>query len=87
MIQLLSTNKDTKLLCEQANNELDKLQNWLRLNKLSMHINKTNYLIFSNEKEKQDYELILNDVTIKKLILATFLGAYIDHKLTLKEQH
>ena len=59
---ILSTHKDTKLLYEQANNELDKLQNWPRLNKLSR--NKTNYIIFSNKKEKQDYELILNDVKI-----------------------
>ena len=64
---ILSTHKDTKLLYEQANNELDKLQNWLRLNKLSINVNKTNYIIFSNKKEKQDYELTLNDVKIKKV--------------------
>ena len=31
---ILSTHEDTKLLYEQANNQLYKLQNWLRLNKL-----------------------------------------------------
>ena len=31
---ILSTNKDTKLLYEQDNSKLDKLQNWPRLNKL-----------------------------------------------------
>ena len=65
---ILSTHNDTKLLYEQANNELDKLQNWLRLNKLSINVNKTNYIIFSNKKTKQDYELSLNDVKIKKCI-------------------
>ena len=59
---IVSTHKDTKLLYKQANNELDKLQNWLRLNKLSINVNKTNYIIFSNKKEKQDYELSLNDL-------------------------
>ena len=63
---ILSTHEDTKLLYKQANNELDKLQNWLRLNKLSINVNRTNYIIFSNQKEKQDYELTLNDVKIKK---------------------
>ena len=64
---ILSTHKDTKLLYEQANNELDQLQNWLILNKLSININKTNYIIFSNKKEKQDYELSLDDVKIIKV--------------------
>ena len=64
---ILSTHKDTKLLYEQANNELDKLQHWLRFNKCSINVNKTNYIIFSNKKEKQDYELSLNDVKIKKV--------------------
>ena len=82
---ILSTNKDTKLLCEQANNELDKLQNWLRLNKLSINVNKTNYIIFSNKKEKQDYELSLNDVKIKKVNSKKKLGVYIYHILTWKE--
>ena len=76
---------DTKLLYEQANNELDKSQNWPRLNKLSININKTNYAIFSNKKEKRDYELTLIDVKIKKVNSSKFLGVYIDHKLTWKE--
>ena len=49
---IISIQRDTKLLYEQVNNELDKLQNWLSLNKLSININKTNYIIFSNKKEK-----------------------------------
>ena len=82
---ILSTHKDTKLLYEQANKELDKLQNWLRLNKLSINVNKTNYIIFSSKKEKQDYELTLNDVKIKKVNSTKKLGVCIDHNLTWKE--
>ena len=58
---ILSTNKDTKLIYKQANNELDKLQNWLSLNKLCININKTNHILFYNKKKK-DYKLILNDL-------------------------
>ena len=61
------------------------MQNWLRLNKLSINVSKTNYIIFSNKKEKQDYELSLNDVKIKKVNSTKNLGVYIDHKLTWKE--
>ena len=76
---ILSTHEDTKLLYEQANNQLYKLQNWLRLNKLPINVNKTNYIIFPYKKEKQDYELTLNDVKIKKVNVKFFWGVYIDH--------
>ena len=49
---ILSTHNDTKLLYEQANNELDILHNWPRLNKLSINIIKTNFMILSNIKRK-----------------------------------
>ena len=48
-------------------------------------MNKTNNIIFSNKKEKQDYELTWNDVKIEKVNNNKNLGAYIDHKLTWKE--
>ena len=73
------------MLYEQANDELDKLQNWLTLNKSSININKTNYILFSNKKEKQDNEVILNDAKIKKVNSTTKFDVYIDHKLTWKE--
>ena len=56
---ILSTHIDAKLLCEQVNKELDKLENWLSLKKLSINKNKTNYILISNKIEKHNYELIL----------------------------
>ena len=47
----------TKLLYEQTNNELDKLRNWLSLNKLSMNIGKTNNKLYSNEKKNETMNL------------------------------
>ena len=80
MIQL-STHEDTKLLCEHANNEQDKLQNWLSLDELSININKINYILFFSKKGKQDCELILSDVKIKKVLSTKSMGLHIDHKL------
>ena len=84
---IFSIHEDTKLLYEQANNELDKLQYWLRLNKLSMDKNKTNYIIFSNEKEKQDHELTLNDVRIKKGELNKKFGCIHRSLINMKRAH
>ena len=50
-----------------------------------MNINKTNYILFCNEKEKQEYEIISNNVKIKKVLSAKFLGVCIDHNVTWKD--
>ena len=44
-------------------------------------------MLFSNKKEKQSYELILNNVKIKKVLSTEFVGVYIDHILTWKESY
>ena len=51
-----------------------------------MGMNKTNYvyILFSNKKEKQDYELISSNVKIKKVLSTKFMVVYIDHELTWK---
>ena len=55
---VLSTHRDTKLLYRQVNNELDILQKWLSLSKLSMNINETIHILFSNWKEEHDCSYI-----------------------------
>ena len=79
---ILSTHKDTKLLYEQANGKLKKLQNWHNFNKLSININKTNYILFPMKKNYKNSERILNSAKIKKSTLNFFWGVYVDCKLT-----
>ena len=62
----VTRNRHSNQYAQQANNEQDKLQIWLRLNKLSINVNKTNYILFSNKKGKQDNELKLSDFKIKR---------------------
>ncbi len=40
-------------LTTTVNIELDKLSEWLRLNKLSIRVPKTHYMVFSNKHKKQ----------------------------------
>ena len=43
---LFCSDNDINDLCRNANVELDKLNNWFYVNKLSLNIQKTHYIVF-----------------------------------------
>ena len=65
------------------NQELCKLSNWFKVNKLSLNVKKTNYIIFRNKSKKIGkipeivYNWKINSVTSSK-----FLGVIINENLT-----
>ena len=84
---LFSSGKEIKTLETNINNELSHISIWLKVNKLSLNIKKTHYMILSKRKKDSlsvklsiDGELI-NDVDKTKV-----LSILIDNKLTWKQQ-
>ena len=64
------------------NKELVKLYKWLSINRLSLNISKTNFVIFApNNKLKLHVTILLNKVAIEEV---QYLGVLIDSKLTFK---
>ena len=60
------------------NRELEKLSIWLTVNKLSLNISKTHYMVFDRGKEKTDqYSLFLNNILIDRVKYTKFLGVVI----------
>ena len=47
------------------NKELNKIDLWMKCNKLSINYSKTSYMIISNKSLKYSFKLILNDIKIK----------------------
>ena len=47
-----STRNIVDIACT-VNNELEKLDIWFRVNKLSLNVNKTNVIMFANKKTTQ----------------------------------
>ena len=66
------------------NNELKKLRNWFDLNKLSLNILKTNYMIFSNKKCNDTVNIFMKDCLINRVQVTKFLGVMIDEALNWK---
>ena len=63
-------------------NELHKLSKWFELNKLSLNVYKTNFMILSTRRVDNNLNITINDFNIERVYCAKFLGEFIDHKLT-----
>ena len=67
----------------QINNDLESLSEWFRVNKLSLNIGKTNYVVFKQNHTTVDAHLTINigNDLIEQKTVVKFLGVYIDEKL------
>ena len=69
-----------------VNNELKQLGLWFRANKLSLNVNKTNFIMFNNKKQSRtDVHIVLNGTNIEQVTNTNFLGVTIDENLTWRE--
>ena len=61
--------------------ELSNLNNWFAINKLSLNVAKTNFMVFSNHTVPNDIEVTINNYKIDQVHTAKCLGVVIDDKL------
>lgn len=70
------------------NNELEKITDWLRANKLSLNVKKTKYMVFrfsqTQENSLPKLNLKMNGVNIAKVTTFKFLGITISETLSWK---
>ena len=66
------------------NYELEKIAEWLRANKLSVNINKTEYMVFRSLRKHipGDASLKINGKVVKSVLAKKFLGVILDYKLS-----
>ena len=62
------------------NSELIKLTNWFRVNKLSLNVSKSNYMVFG-KKSTENVVVKLNGICLEKVPYTKFLGVFIDYQL------
>ena len=53
------TGKDMNVLCNQLNEDLRNVQEWLQCNKLSLNVLKTHYVVFTPRNK------LINDIHVK----------------------
>ena len=70
---------DPLVLVDKLNRELVKLTNWFRVNKLSLNVAKSNYMVFG-KKSSVISGIKLNGITLEKVLTTKFLGVHIDYR-------
>jgi hypothetical protein len=76
---------DLQTLYNQINSDLNKVLEWLRANKLSLNINKSHCMIFSNRQVNYNDNIKMNNEIIENVNSSKFLGVILDNKLCWSE--
>ena len=75
---------DPNFLLRTANTELIKISQWIKANKLSINLQKTKFMLFSNSVSNLPGDLIIDGTILDKVTSTKFLGITIDEKLSWK---
>ena len=81
---LFCSDNDINDLCGIINVELDKLNTWFSVNKLSLNIQKTHYIVFGNKTIDGKVSVLINNKIIDRVYESKFLGVYIDSRINWK---
>ena len=82
---IISTNKKIPDLFRSVSKKLDNIHAWCNANKLSINVNKTNYILFQPVGSKpieNKLRLMISNTTNKKIFSVKFLGLYIQENLS-----
>ena len=84
---LFYENRNLIALATNVNIELQKVHTWLCANRVSLHVDKSKYVIFHPVQKKislNDAHLMINDKILKNDSFIKYLGVYIDSHLNQK---
>ena len=85
---LLNFNNCVKSIKKQVNYDLKNLSHWLKANKSSLNVGKTELVLFTSSKKQLDCDLKmkLNGKNLYETDSVRYLGIKIDKRLTWKQQ-
>ena len=83
---LFFQHRDIKMLESLINSELEKVLTWLCANKLSLNIDKSNFVIFHPIQRKLPKQVMLsiNNQMLTQETSIRYLGVYIDYNISWK---
>ena len=79
---LFFSNKNLTDLEKIINRELQNICQWFNLNKLSINVKKTNFILFGHNKHTKSINICINDTKIDQTDKTKFLGVIINQTMT-----
>ena len=83
--------EDLTELCNDLKTEVGNIAKWLRLNKLSLNTDKTEYMVVGHKRQtnsiSEPIEIKINEEPIKRVQTVKYLGTMVDENLTWNEQY
>ena len=72
-------------IAQVFNTELENIFNWLKVNKLSLNVKKTHYMILTSKRTSQPHHVIkIEGHKIDEVQNTKFVGVYLDNKINWK---
>ena len=82
---LFMSHKNEHVLKDLLNTELQKVNTWFKCNKLSLNINKTNFILFHSKQNTIDpICLNIDGKELSRVKSTKFLGVFIDESVNFK---
>ena len=81
---IFCSNENVEVLQDTLYREFAKLFVWFSINKLSLNLGKTNYMLFRSRPPDLELHLKINNAKIPKVTATKFLGIIIDDRLNWK---
>ena len=78
------SHRNPQILLHTLNEELKLVQAWINSNKLSLNVEKTHYMLFSNSTKALPGNILIDNTSISQVDSTKFLGIYIDSDLSWK---
>ena len=83
---LFKSSQDISIIENVLIEELKNISLWLKVNKLSLNVKKTHFIVFTKRKKcNEPIKLFIDNQTIDEVRSITFLGVIIDKKITWKD--
>ena len=81
---LVYSGPDPNLVASFLSHELDKCRKWLIDNRLSLHLGKTECILFGSKRRLRndlEFKVSLDGTTVKRVTSTKYLGVFIDQYL------
>ena len=73
-----------RLLNENVNSILVKINEWLKLNKLSLNTNKTKFMVLTKQRSARHFDIKIGKINIKQVNEIKYLSVIFSNKLSWK---